>query len=168
MGAQAQSLNPGLWEITQKLGGSPKLDAAQAQMQQQMASMPPEQRKMVEDMLARQGVKLGAAAGGSTSIKVCLTQEMVSRNELPMQTRGNCKSTTSDRSASGMKMAFACTSPPSSGEGQITFSGPDAYTMKMVVNTAVQGKPETLTMDSAARWQGADCGSVKPLAVPTP
>ena len=162
--AQAQSMKPGLWEMTQKIGGNAKLDQAQAQMQQQMASMPPEQRKMIEDMMAKQGVKVGAAAGGGTSVKVCMTKEMAERNEVPTQAQGDCKSTVSDRSASGMKIAFSCANPPSSGEGQVRFAGPEAYSMKMTVKTTVQGQPETMTMDGGGKWLAADCGSVKPLA----
>ena len=39
--AFAQSTAPGLWEIQNKMGGNPELDQAMAQMQKQMASMPP-------------------------------------------------------------------------------------------------------------------------------
>ena len=43
--APAQTLKPGLWEISNKAGGNPQMDQAMAQMQQQLAAMPPEQRK---------------------------------------------------------------------------------------------------------------------------
>jgi hypothetical protein len=44
--AGAENLKPGLWEVTHKMqtsGG--QMEQGMAQMQQQMASMPPEQRK---------------------------------------------------------------------------------------------------------------------------
>ena len=53
-----------------------KADAAMAQMQKQMAAMSPEQRKMVEDMMAKKGMQMGAAPGGGMAVKVCLTPEM--------------------------------------------------------------------------------------------
>ncbi|MEL0583184.1 DUF3617 family protein, partial [Neisseria gonorrhoeae] len=61
---------------------------------------------------------------------------------------------------------FACTQPPSSGEGTVTFVSPEAYTMKMTMKSMMQGKPETMTMDGGGKWLSADCGNIKPLAVP--
>ncbi|MES2127992.1 MAG: hypothetical protein V4463_12025, partial [Pseudomonadota bacterium] len=29
-----------------------------------------------------------------------------------------------------------------------------------------KGKPETMHMDASGKWLGADCGNVKPFAVP--
>ena len=86
--AMAQSTKPGLWEIQSKVGGNPEMDQAMAQMQQQLASMPAAQRKMMEDMMAAQGVKLGK--GGGMSVQVCITPEMAARQDLPTQTEGDC------------------------------------------------------------------------------
>jgi hypothetical protein len=165
--AGAQSMKPGLWEITSKMqSGSGQMERQMAQAQERMASLPPDQRKMMEEMMARQGVKMGTAGGGGMTMKVCMTKEMVERNEMPSQQRGDCKTTSQSRSGNTMKMAFACTNPPSSGEGQFTFNGSEGYTMKMAVNATVQGKPETMNMDAAGKWLGADCGDVKPRAMP--
>ena len=166
--AQAEGLKPGLWQISQKMGGNPEMDRAQAQMQEQMAAMPPEQRKMMEDMMAKRGVKMGASAGGGTTIQMCMTPEMAARSDAPTMTHGHCKNTISARTATGMKIAFACTEPPSSGEGQITFAGSDAYSMKMTIHTTANGKPEQMTMDASGKWLGVDCGSIKPIKVPKP
>jgi hypothetical protein len=157
--AGAQSLKPGLWEITNKM------QTGSGQMEQQMANMPPDQRKMMEEMMAQRGVKMGSAGPGGMSVKMCMTKEMVERNEIPAQ-QGDCKTTQQARSGNTMKMAFTCTNPPSSGEGQITFTSPEAYSMKMLVNTTMQGKPEKINMDGTGKWLGADCGSVKPPAMP--
>ncbi len=162
----AQNLKPGLWEINNKMqSGSGQLEKGMAEMQKQMAAMPPEQRKMMEEMMAKQGVSMSAGAPGSMVAKICMTKEMVERNELPAQ-QGDCKSTTSPRVGNTMKMSFVCTQPPSSGEGQVTFVSPEAYTMKMAMKTSVQGKPETMTMDGGGKWLAADCGTLKPIAVP--
>ncbi len=164
--ASAQNLKPGLWEITNKMSGSGEMGAQMAQAQAQMANLPPDQRKMMEEMMAQRGVKMGAGGpGGGMSVKVCMTREMVERNELPAQ-QGDCKTTQQSRTGNTMKMAFSCTNPPSSGEGQVTFVSPESYNMKMLVNTSVQGKPEKINMDGAGKWLGADCGTVKPLTLP--
>lgn len=161
--AQAQSIKPGLWEMTQKVGGSAQMDQAMAQMQQQMASMSPAQRKQMEDMLAKQGMAMPTqGAGGGMAMKVCITPEMAAKQDMPMQGEGDCTSTVTSRSASALKMNFVCKKPPSSGEGTYTFSGDSAYTVKMVMNTTHQGKPQTVTMDGQGKWLSASCGTVKP------
>ena len=165
MGAQAQVAKAGLWDVTSKLGGSPEIDNAMAQMQQQMASMPPEQRKQMEAMMAKQGLGISGGSGGMLT-KMCMSIEMVERSQLPMQTQGDCVSTTSDKTSTGMKMKFSCTNPVSSGEGQYTFTGDSAYTVKMKINSVQQGKPTTTTIDATAKWLGPDCGNIKPMPMP--
>ncbi|WP_371816986.1 hypothetical protein [Rhodoferax sp. AJA081-3] len=44
--------------------------------------MPPDQRKMMQDMMAKQGIQMGASGGTGMSIKMCMTQEMIDRNEV--------------------------------------------------------------------------------------
>jgi len=161
--AGAQSLKPGLWEINQKMDMGGGQDPRMAQMQQQMANMPPEQRKMMEQMMAKQGVKMGPGGpGGGMAVQMCMTKEMAERHEVPAQ-RGDCKTTQQSRSGNTMKMAFSCTNPPSSGEGEVTFTSPESYSMKMTVNTQRQGKPETMKMDASGKWLKSDCGDVKPM-----
>jgi hypothetical protein len=161
--ASAQTLKPGLWALTMKTqSASGQMEQAQAQMRQQLASMPPEQRKQIEDMMAKQGVKMGN--DGTNSMQVCMTKEMVERSEMPMNS--DCKTTSQSKSGGTMKMSFTCTNPPSSGEGEYTMMGSEAYKSRSVVRTAINGKPETLTVEGSGKWLGADCGSIKPVAPP--
>jgi hypothetical protein len=159
--AAAQTLKPGLWEIYNKMNNAQGGDAM-AELHKQMAAMPPEQRKQVEAMMAQQGVKMAPGAGGAMAMQVCMTQEMVERNDVPMQ--DGCRTTQQQRSGNTMKVAFTCTNPPSSGEGQVTFQGPEAYASRMTVRTLAQGRTETTTMEGAGKWLKADCGSVRPMA----
>ena len=170
MGASAQSVHaqgmkPGLWEMTSKMGGSAEMDSAMKEMHQQLASMPPEQRKQMEAMLAKQGMSMSATSSGILS-NICMTKDMVERSQMPIQTQGDCTSTTSNKTSSGMNFKFTCASPPSSGEGQYTFKGDSAYTMAMKINTSQQGKPVVTTMNSSGKWLGTDCGSIKPMVMP--
>jgi len=166
--AGAQSLKPGLWEVSHKtLTGGGKTEQGMAKMNQQLANMPPAQRKKVEEMMAKQGVQMGSGApGGGMSMKICMTREMVEKNEIGGQ-QGDCKTTQQSRTGNTMKMAYNCTKPPSSGEGQVTFVSSEAYTMKMVATTAMNGKPEKVEMEGAGKWLGADCGKIKPIAPPS-
>ena len=164
--ALAQSTKPGLWEIETRMGGNPQMDQAMAQMQQQMANMPPAQRKMMEDMMAQQGVNLGVGKGGGMTVKMCITPEMAARQEMPNPSDGDCKTQIGPRTGDTMKMSFVCTDPPSSGEGTYTFRGDTGYDMKMRVKTRHDGKPMNTTMEGKGRWLGADCGKVRPVALP--
>jgi hypothetical protein len=142
-----------------------QVEQQMAQMQKQMAAMPPEQRKMMEETMARQGVRMGPGGPGGMSMKICMTKEMAERSEIPAR-QGDCKTTHQSRTGNTMRMAFTCTNPPSSGEGQVTFTSPGAYSMKMAVSTTVQGKPEKMNMDGSGKWLGADCGNIKPITPP--
>ena len=168
--ANAQTMKPGLWEIaTQMQGGSGEMAGAMAQAQKQMESMPPEQRKMMQDMMAKQGVQMGTGGGGGMTIKICMTQEMVDRNEMSARQGANqndCTHTNSPRVGNTMKFSYVCTKPPSSGEGQVTFTSPEAYNMKMATTTTLRGNPEKMEMQTAGRWLGTDCGTVKPFVPP--
>ena len=164
LAASAQTVQPGLWEHNMKMKTqSGKMEGALAQMQQQLAKMPPELHKMMEQMLAQQGVGLGAKG---QSIKVCITPEMAAKQELPQQD-GDCKQEILQRSASSMKFKFSCKpedgNPPTTGEGEVTFISPKAYTSKAVINTTMEGKPERMNMDMAGNWLSASCGNIKPI-----
>ncbi len=161
--ANAQTLKPGLWEASSKMQGG--MGSQMAAMQAEMAKMPPEQRKMMQDMLAKKDATLGAAGPGSISRKMCLTKEMIERNEMP-GSQGDCTSTTSPRVGNTIKHSFACAKLGSTGEALFTVVSPEAYTMKMSVNSMVNGKSEKMEMDGGGKWLATDCGTVKPIVAP--
>lgn len=151
------SIRPGLWEhgFTMK-SQSGQLESAMNQMKQTMANLPPAQRKMMEDMMARQGVGIGA---GGNSVKVCVTPEEAARDE-PPQTEG-C-SQTARRSGNVWQVSFQCKGPPpSSGEGQVTLLSPTAYSGEFDIRTEANGKPERFKMTQNGKWLGADCGNIR-------
>ena len=165
LSAGAQTMKPGLWEVDNKMRAEGKMGQEMAQMQQAMANLPPEQRKMMQDMMAKQGVALGKGGPGTIGMKVCMTKEMAEQNEVPSG-NDDCKHKASPRSGNTMKISFTCTNPPSSGDGQITFVSPEAYTVNMSMNTVVEGKPQKVDMEAAGKWLSADCGAIKPRVVP--
>jgi hypothetical protein len=144
---------------------SGEMEKAMADMQKEMAAMPPEQRKMMQDMLAKQGVGMGSGGTSGMTVKVCMTRDMIERNEFAPQT-GDCKTSYAPRNGNTMKMSFVCTKPPSSGEGQVSFVSAESTTSRMTVTTQVQGKPEKVTMDGQGKWLSAECGAIKPLGQP--
>ena len=163
--ASAQTMKPGLWEINNKMSSSSgDMEKAMTEAQKQLANLPPDQRKMMEDMMAKQGVGMGAGAG-ATNVKMCVTSEMAQRNEVATQ-QGDCKHTPSPRSGNSMKFSFVCAKPPSNGEGEVIFVSPEAYTMKMTLNTTAMGKAEKMNMAATARFLSAECGNIKPIPIP--
>jgi hypothetical protein len=161
--AGAQTLKPGLWEINNKMGGG-EMDKAMADLQKEMAQMSPAERKQMEAMMGKQGVRMAPGGGGGMTVQMCMTKEMVERNDMPVQ--DGCRMTQNSRSGNKLKMAFTCANPPSSGEGEVTFASSEAYTSKMTMRSQEKGKTETMTMDTTGKWLKADCGSVKPFTPP--
>lgn len=159
--AAAVNMRPGLWEMSSKITpDNPQAAAAMAEAQKQMANMPPEQRKMLESMMAKQGVGL-SMNGDGVKVTYCVTREMAERHEFPTGQQGKCTNNATP-TANGMNVSFTCTNPPSSGSGQVTFQGDTAYTTTMNVTTTARGKPESMSVNSSGHWLGADCGSKAP------
>ena len=95
------------------------------------------------------------------SVRMCITKAQAERDELPQE--GNCKQQLVQRSGNTMKVKFNCTGdPPSSGETEVTFSSPMAYTGRSIVNMMIDGKPDRMTMEQSGKWLSDDCGNVKP------
>jgi hypothetical protein len=163
----AQTMKAGLWDInTLMKSADGEMEKAMAGMQAALASMPPDQRKQMEDMMAKRGVKIGAGAGGALNTKVCMSKEMVERNSFPVNNAGNCTEKRGPLINGRMKSSFSCTKPPSSGEAEFRFNGDTAFSMTMNSTTTMQGRTEKMTTESNGRWLGADCGDIKPLAIP--
>ena len=163
-GASAQQkMRPGLWEHSVNMKSqSGQMEAAMAEMQKSLASMPPEQRKQMEQMMAQQGVGMGPK--GQT-VKVCITKEQADLDNIPQQE--GCTQKVQRVDASTMKVAFSCKGgqgqPPSSGEGTITMQGPTAYTGQFRFKTQNQGKPEQIDMAQSGKWLSDNCGAIKPV-----
>lgn len=160
---QAQDLQPGLWELSNTVqSSSGEMEQAMAEARKQMAALPAEQRKMMQDMMAKQGVAMGGSGPGSMVTKVCMTAQMLARGEIVTQD-GDCRTQQAARVGNTMKFAFTCTRPPSSGDGEVTFNGPKSYSSRMNVKTGAGGRMETMAMQSQGKWLGTDCGNVKPM-----
>jgi hypothetical protein len=163
LAAHAQSTKPGLWEISSKMdtSGNAEMAKQMAEAQKQMAAMPPAQRKMMEEMMAKQGMSMNMKGDGSTVIKVCITPEMANRP--PVEQQKDCTYNFPARSGNIQRFSFQCTQPVSSGEGEITFKGPDDYDGKMKLTITNQGKKETVTMNTTGKFLSSNCGAIKPM-----
>ncbi len=160
--AWAQQIKPGLWEntITMK-SASPETEAALARMQQQLASMPPEQRQQMETMMASRGVTLGA--GKVLTARHCVSAEQAARGEL-QTADSRCQQTDRSRSGNTVRFKFVCQAGAQgggSGEGEYTLVSDTEHRGKMLVNAQRKGKTEQMQMETTGKWLGAECGALK-------
>jgi hypothetical protein len=159
----AQSIRPGLWEVSNRVSGHAQMDAAMRELQEQMAAMPEAQRQMMKEMLASQGMTLPDEQGAAgMSMQVCITPEMAARRELPQQMEGDCSGSAEESDGQTMLVRFECLNPPSSGEGSYRFDGDSAYSMQMTVQVEQDGRQETLQLHGEGRWLSSECPSNPP------
>jgi Protein of unknown function (DUF3617) len=159
--ALAQTQAPGLWEHSFKMKSQDgEIEKAMAEMQKQMAAMPPDQRKQVEQMMASAGMSINAQG---TVVKVCVTKEEVARKAEPQFGEG-CTQQVLQRSANSMKVKFECSRPqPMKGEGEVSFVSDKAYTGKSnVVTSLANGQTHQMAIEMVGKWLAAECGDVKP------
>ena len=144
---QALEMLPGLWEFS---SDNIEVDGTQmpgmAEMVEQMKGLPPEQKKMMEEMLAAQGVELGA--GG---VRMCLSEAQVKSRELPFQDEPGCSQELVERTDSLWKFTFDC--PDAKGKGETRLIESDYRVGTQEGNSRMQ---------SLGKWLGKDCGSLKP------
>lgn len=163
----AHGMAPGLWEHHVKFKSqSGEMEKNRADMQAQMASLPPDQRRRVEQMMAKKGMSFDAEG---TTLRVCVTKEQAERMEpLPMN-KANCRQEVLSRTSSSMKIRWTCGGDdPSNGEGEMRFSSDKSFTGRAVVNSVRQGKPDRMDVESTGSWISADCGDVKPRGAVKP
>jgi hypothetical protein len=164
--AQAQThIRPGLWEeqITIK-SDNPQANAAMAQMQDKLASMPPEQRAAIEKMMASHGI---GAGGAPNTVRTCITKEQTERGFTP-DASGRCQRTNVARSGNVTKFDFTCTSAHSdvSGHGQLTELSDTAFAMTSAADMVTKTSSMHTQTDIAGRFVSSDCGDVKPAEMP--
>jgi hypothetical protein len=159
--ALAQELKPGLWEMKSKMSADGKAMPGAEEMAKQMEGMSPEQRKMVEQMMAQRGVGMGA---DGRTMRYCMTPEMT-KAPPTSDPQGNCKTDYSARHGNRMPFKFSCAQPAATGEGEVVFHGPNAYSMKMRRTSSERGQPQVMDMEMHGQRVADDCGDVKPMKV---
>ncbi|MDX1678107.1 DUF3617 domain-containing protein [Arsukibacterium sp.] len=149
------NVEPGLWQHNFSITtASGELERAMQQLEQQLASMPAAQRQMMEKMMASQGMSFDLKG---RSMQVCLTQQQIDGGQLPQQ--DGCQQQISQSGDNSYRFSFSCdTNPPTSGEGEMTFSSRKAYSGTASFTTQVNGKAEQMTMQQSGKWLQADCG----------
>lgn len=153
--ASAVDIQPGLWEISSnnmQVGG--RAVPGMEQMLEQMKNLPPEQRQMMEQMMAQQGVQLG-----DKGVRICMSEAQIKAQQIPMQDpESGCSNEVIERSAELWKFRFSCPKGQGQGEGETRFVSDKEFTS--TVNGTFDG--QSSSMQSHARWVAADCGTLQP------
>lgn len=162
---------PGLWEQSYKLdnsaanaaqqGNIAKMQKRMEEMKQQLAKMPPEQRKIVEGMLAQQNMRV---TDDGIAHKVCISLEEIKRGELP-KPEENCENNVTQTSPKTFKITYSCKGrTQSQGVNEITFQNSKSFTGKINAVMNMNNKPEAIHGEMSGQWLSSDCGAIKPRA----
>lgn len=153
---QAAEMLPGLWEFSSE---DIEVDGMQmpgvAEMVEQMKNLPADQRKMMEDMLAAQGVELGS--GG---IRMCLSEAQVKSRELPFQDEHGCTQEITEQTDSLWKFSFEC--PDATGQGETRLISEREVTSIIESDYRVGNQQGSSRMQSHGKWLSENCGTLKP------
>ena len=140
---------PGLWEITSK-------------MTWQQSPFPPNTPAAAT-----------AAMSGPHTAQICVTKEMIDKygGPLPQSRNNECRAENVKMSAHGMTADWVCNgSMKGKGTVESSWTDEDHVTSKVHFTGAMQMGPQSKdvewTSDSTSTYKGADCGSVKPVAMP--
>lgn len=164
--AGAQTMKPGLWSLSNSMTSSdPQVAQAMSAMQQQMANMSPEQRQQMQKIMQQNGMQLDIGAGGALQTKLCMTRAMAERKEFPVQ-QGDCKQTFTQQSPTRGHIAFTCTKPKVSGEGEVTADSDTSYRADMKIRSDEEGRNRVVDMNVTGKWLSADCGNIRPIPTP--
>jgi hypothetical protein len=155
----AQQSKPGLWEVTTRMN-DPKMQAQMDAAMKQLESMPAKERKMMEEMMAKQGITM--PSGGAIGSRFCMTKEMAEKDHVPAPAEGCTQQ--SQRKGNQLTITMQCTKPKSDLVMVANFISDTQYTMTM------KGKGPTpdsnVDMSGSGKWLSADCGTIKPMLVP--
>lgn len=154
--ASALDMRPGLWEIS---SDDIQVDGTEmpgmAEMVEQMKALPPEQRKMMEDMLAAQGIELGGAG-----VRMCLSAEQVKSRELPFQDEPGCRQEVTEQTDSLWQFSFECPDAKGTGETRLISDREVVSVIESQYQTGTQ--QGSSRMQSRGKWLSDDCGTLKP------
>ena len=152
------NIKPGLWEftITMDMSGNPLTP----DMQQRIASLPPEQRAKAEAAIKN------AQAGMS---RPQVSQSCIRAQDLdkPMPVKppdsSSCKQTMIKATASEQEIRMDCNSGSQKATSTVHLVESDPENMKGTVTGVVTGPQQNFNMHAnfTGKWVAADCGKVK-------
>jgi hypothetical protein len=154
--AQAFDVKPGLWEHSIDLKSeSGRLEIALELARSQMQLLPPEQRKVVEDTLAQQGIKADFV---NQTFQNCITIEEAGSGVFQFAEAGGCEQTSVHTEGSLTDISFTC----AQGQGELTLINGTTYTGSSSMQLNFGGIIENATATHSGRWVGESCAALNP------
>jgi len=148
----ASQIKPGLWEMTIK-----------SDAMKNIPKIPPEQMKKMREM----GINMPQMQDGGMVTQVCMSKEMVERNDTPQmnQKESGCESKNFQRSGNAYSLDIVCDGPDMKGTGKVkgAYSGSERFNSTYDFKGTSRGQPVNHHQESSGKWLAADCGSVKPM-----
>lgn len=162
--SQNFGLKAGLWEtkqISMVVDGrdmNAQMAAAQAQMQQELAKMTPEERAQMQAMM---GQSSHGMMGAQAAQRICISPAMATKNN-PMLENG-CEPVKLDRNGNKTSFEINCSKKGRTikGKGESTYSNDVVTTRSDVTTTDARGT-NTMQMEMQMKYLGADCLGIKP------
>lgn len=152
--AQSLVVKPGLWEHSVNMTSeSGRLEQALQMARAQMALMPPEQRQMIENMLAQQGVKMDFA---NQTFQNCISEEEAANGEFNWQQDAQCEQSTVSNVGGETHVKFVC----GQGEGELVMQNDSQYTGNSRMTLDFNGNTELVTVAHSGKWVGGNCGAL--------
>jgi hypothetical protein len=151
----AEQMKPGLWEVMIKSDAFKNIP-----------KMSPEQMKQMRDM----GVNVPQMQDGGMVSKVCITKEMAARDAAAemAQNESGCESKNVQRTGNSYSGDIVCNGPNMKGSGKVkgSYTSNERFSSTYEFKGTAHGQPVNHRQESTGKWLSADCGSVKPMAVP--
>lgn len=163
---QAQvAMKPGLWEtrmVRMTVDGKDMLSqmsAAQEQMRQSLAKMPPEQRKKMEAMMAGQG-------GDMMTQRICISPEMAAKDGAMAPPRAECGPPKITKSGNRSTFEMACKQENGGqvvSKGETQLNGDQMNAKMEAVATEPRGARRVTQTETQMKFVSSDCGNIKPV-----
>src|ERR1039458_8506388 len=128
-----------------------------------MPKMSPEQM----ELMRKKGVNMPQMQNGSMVIKVCMTKEMVERDHPPLgQNKSGCQIKDFNRNGNTYSAKMVCDGPNMKGTATIKgmHSGLENFSWTYDFTGTMKGNAFDMHQEASGKWQGPDCGDVKPAS----
>jgi hypothetical protein len=159
-------LKPGLWQIhivKSVVDGSDNtasIAAVSNRMQQMLASLPADQRALVEAKIRQSGI----SQSNNGSFRICVSAAMAKLDKPIIDKDGRCQPSTVRHDGADTSYEFNCTADGTTtiGKGTATANGDTITThVEMTVQPA-GGQSHAMQNDTELSFVGPDCGDVRP------
>jgi Protein of unknown function (DUF3617) len=156
-------VKPGLWETRMSALDADGRETTSPE-QAALSKLPPDRRARMAEALKARGLSMPDADGAT---KACFTKEMFESGRWQqMASETGCTTAYSTHSSTVWKWHSSCPALKSESDGEVVFSNPQSYRVKLTTMAMVNGKTNTSTRIVQAKWLAADCGDIKPFTPP--